>query len=255
MSRHDTSATASVLIIGDEILSGRTQDLNLRYIAQTLRAQGVLVSSAHIIPDEQEVIAEYVNRSRRRTDYVLTTGGIGPTHDDITAMSIAAAFEVPLVLNEIIAARIRSYSSSKDTLENRLRMAYIPKGAKLIENLTGGPHGFYIENVYAMAGIPRVLENMLPTIEFRGGKILHSGSLEVFVGESSIAVELTRIQNEERNIKIGSYPFRRRGKYGTTIVVSSHDRTPILRAIDRVIHAVHRMNEKVGNAEYDWLQD
>lgn len=251
MSQNTDSATACVLIIGDEILSGRTQDLNLQYIAKTLRGQGVLISAAHVIPDVEETIIEYVNETRNLHDYVLTTGGIGPTHDDITAKSIAAAFQVPLVQNEVIAARIRAYSASTDTLKNRLRMAYIPKGAGLIENLTGGPHGFYLNNVYAMAGIPRVLQSMLPTIQFRGGSVMHSMALEVFVGESWIAADLKRIQ-EENQVKVGSYPFRRHGKYGTTVVVRSHDKERILTAIDRVKNAVQSKGEAIGIEECDW---
>lgn len=251
MSQNTDSATACVLIIGDEILSGRTQDLNLQYIAKTLRGQGVLISAAHVIPDVEETIIEYVNEARNLHDYVLTTGGIGPTHDDITAKSIAAAFKVPLVQNEVIAARIRAYSASTDTLKNRLRMAYIPKGAGLIENLNGGPHGFYLNNVYAMAGIPRVLQSMLPTIQFRGGSIMHSMALEVFVGESWIAADLKRIQ-EENQVKVGSYPFRRHGKYGTTVVVRSHDKERILTAIDRVKNAVQSKGEAIGIEECDW---
>ncbi len=254
MSQNTDSATACVLIIGDEILSGRTQDLNLQYIAKTLRRQGVLISVAHVIPDVEETIIEYVNVTRNQHDYVLTTGGIGPTHDDITAKSIAAAFKVPLIMNEVIAQRIRSYSTSTETLNNRLRMAYVPQGAGLIENLTGGPHGFYINNVYAMAGIPRVLQSMLPTIQFRGGVVMHSGALEVFVGESWIAADLKRIQ-EENQVKVGSYPFRRKGKYCTTVVVRSHDKERILKALDRVKHAVQSRGETNGNVECDWLQE
>jgi len=133
-------------------------------------------------------------------------------------------------------------------------MAYVTQGAGLIENLTGGPHGFYINNVYAMAGIPRVLQSMPPTIPFRGWVVMHSGAPEVFVGESWIAADLKRIQ-EENQVKVGSYPFRRKGKYSTTVVVRSHDKERILKALDRVKHAVQSRGETNGNVECDWLQE
>lgn len=246
--------TASVLIIGNEILSGRTQDLNLQYIAQFLIQRGVVVTAAHIIPDDEDVIVDYINQSRIATNYVLTSGGIGPTHDDVTAACVAKAFGVPLVTNPTIAARITDRTVPPDILDRRMRMARVPKGAKLIENLTGGPHGFYIENVYVMAGIPRVLQNMLPTIEFKGGNRVHSCSLEVDLGESTIAAVLENSQKRFKEVEIGSYPFKRNDRYGTTVVFRSTNQALILNALDEVREWMHSQGFHTNQAQCDWLE-
>ena len=215
--------TACVLIIGNEILSGRTQDANLRYIATTLGAQGVRVMEARVIPDVHEVIIDSLNDSRANCDYVLTTGGIGPTHDDITAECVAQAFGVPLVMSPEIESRIRSRPAPEDVMANRLLMARIPQGATLIENSTGGPQGFAIENVYVMAGIPAVLQAMLPNVEFTGGAVVRSCSVTVYLGESNISEDLKEIQDRVPEVDIGSYPFVKQNRYGTTLVVRGTD--------------------------------
>ena len=152
--------TAAVLIIGNEILSGRTQDTNLAYLARKLNEYGIQIREARVVPDIEAEIVDAVNALRSRFDYVFTTGGIGPTHDDITAECIAAAFGVPLVVNEEIAEILRRRPSPPDIMESRMRMARIPEGGGLIRN-PFGPHGFYIDNVYVMAGIPRVMQAMI----------------------------------------------------------------------------------------------
>ncbi len=211
--------SACVLIIGNEILSGRTQDLNLQYIAQTLGEQGVTVREARVIPDDRDIIVDAVKYASATYDYVLTTGGIGPTHDDITAECIAAAFGVPLVNHPEIEIRIRGREAPADVMASRLLMARVPEGATLIENLTGGPQGFSMENVHVMAGIPAVLQAMLPNIEFSGGDTVKSRSVRAFMGESEIATQLGELQSRAPSVDIGSYPFHRDGIYGTTLVV------------------------------------
>ena len=166
--------TACVLIIGNEILSGRTQDTNLQHIALVLGEQGVRVREARVIADVEEEIVSAVNEARAKFDYVLTTGGIGPTHDDITADCIAKAFGVPLVVSEEIAAVIGQRPAPAEVMESRMLMARIPEGADLIDNPTGGPQGFCIGNVYVMAGIPSVMQGMLSTIPFAGGSVVRS---------------------------------------------------------------------------------
>ena len=217
----DRIVTACVVIIGNEILSGRTQDVNLAHIAQQLNAWGVRVGEACVIPDVEEVIVSTVNAARARFNYVFTTGGIGPTHDDITAECIARAFGVPLVISPEIADRVRRRPAPAEVMENRLRMARIPEGATLIENPTGGPQGFLMENVFVMAGIPSVMQAMLSTVgdEIHGGAVVRSRSVTAYLGESQIASALTEIQARYPDIELGSYPFYRKSRYGTTLVM------------------------------------
>jgi len=241
-----------VLLIGNELLSGRTRDSNLHYIAQYLSSKGVRVAEARVIPDIHQRIADTVNEVRINHDYVFTTGGIGPTHDDITAESIALAFDVPLVENETIANRIKKRSAPTSTLTNRLRMARVPQGASLIENLTGGPQGFYLENVYVMAGIPSVLRAMLPTIEITVSAPLHSCSLEVAVGESHIAHQLDQIQRDFPTIEVGSYPFVRDGNIGTSVVFRGTKIEELSAAFDLTKQALLRIGTRPSAETFDW---
>ncbi len=217
--------TACVLVIGNEILSGRTQDTNLNHIARQLNEWGIRVREARVIPDVVEIIVSAVQEASRRFDYVFTTGGIGPTHDDITADCVANAFEVELVEHPEIAARIRQREAPPDVMASRLRMARVPDGARLIENATGGPQGFAIGNVYVMAGIPMVMQAMLSTLEGQldGGAPVRSRSVTAFLGESQIAGPLGQIQARYPHIDLGSYPFSREGRYGTSLVMRGTD--------------------------------
>jgi molybdenum cofactor synthesis domain-containing protein len=217
--------TAAVVIIGNEILSGRTQDTNLQDIAKSLGEWGIRVTEGRVIPDEERTIVSVVNEVRARHDYVFTTGGIGPTHDDITAECIAKAFAVPLVEHPEIAALIRRREAPPDVMASRLRMARVPSGAGLIENSTGGPPGFFIGNVYVMAGIPSVMRSMLATLQSKltGGAVLQTRSLTAFLPESAIAAPLSELQTRYAQVEMGSYPFTREGRYGTTLVLRSSD--------------------------------
>ena len=226
--------TASVLIIGNEILSGRTQDVNLNHIAKVLGEQGVRVREARVVPDVEDVIVDAVNDARARFDYVFTTGGIGPTHDDITADCIAKAFDVPLVVSEAIAERIRGRPAPADVMASRLRMARIPRGAELIDNPTGGPQGFRMANVFVMAGIPAVMQAMLSTVEVQGGAVVRSRSVTAYLGESQVATGLTRIQARYPEVDLGSYPFTRDGRYGTTLVMRGTNPDDLAAMLDDV---------------------
>ena len=241
--------TACVLIIGNEILSGRTQDLNLQYIAETLGEQGVTVKESRVIPDEHEVIIDAVNYARKSFDYVLTTGGIGPTHDDITAECIAKAFGVELVMHPEIERRIRMRDAPEEVMNSRLLMARVPEGATLIDNLTGGPQGFSVENVHVMAGIPAVLQAMLPTIEFRGGDTVKSRSVRAFMGESEIATELGELQTNVPSVDIGSYPFHREGIYGTTLVVRGTDLAEVESTVDEIRSIIRSRGSEPGEVD------
>ena len=244
--------TACVVIIGNEILSGRTQDLNLQYIAKHLASNGVTVTEARVIPDIEEVIVNTVNEVRVAHDYVLTTGGIGPTHDDITADCIARAFGVPLVINETIAERIRRRPAPDDVMRNRMLMARIPEGAELIDNVTGGPQGFSIGNVYVMAGIPEIAQAMLPTVEFEGGDIVESCSVTAQMGESDIAQDLREIQADFSSVDLGSYPFFRDGIYGTSLVMRGTSRDDLTAMMNRVKSAIERKGSSPLDERYDW---
>ena len=244
-----SAVTACVLVIGNEILSGRTQDINLNHIALTLGGWGIQVREARVIPDLPDVIIGAINTSRVTYDYVFTTGGIGPTHDDITADCVAQAFDVPLIINEEIAALIRQRPAPPDIMQARMRMARIPQGGGLVANLTGGPPGFYIENVYVMAGIPRVMQAMLATLEdkLRRGPVVRSRSVTAFLGESQIARPLGEIQARFPDVDLGSYPFFKNDRYGTSLVMRGTDET----ALDDMLEAVKTAIVAAGETPQD----
>ena len=224
MSSTPQHVSAAILIIGNEILSGRTQDTNLAYLAKKLNEYGIQIRETRVVPDIEAEIVTAVNALRKRYDYVFTTGGIGPTHDDITADCIAKAFGVPLVINEEIAEILRRRESPPDIMEMRMRMARIPKGGGLIRNPLG-PHGFYIENVYVMAGIPQVMQAMVGSLEgqLRRGVTIQSLSVTAYLPESHVARRLGEIQDKYPHIDLGSYPFHRNDQYGTTLVMRGSD--------------------------------
>lgn len=241
------SVTACVLIIGNEILSGRTQDVNLSFIARTLNEVGIQVREARTIPDDARVIIDTVREVREQHDYVFTTGGIGPTHDDITAECIAEAFSVPLMMHPDIEARIRGYARerglSEEVTEASLRMARVPRGADLIETEIGAP-GFSIGNVYVMAGIPAVMQSMLKLLapRLQGARPVRSRSVGVFLGESTIADRLRAIQDRYPQIDLGSYPFSEANRYGTTLVVRGPDET----LLEQVLEELHGLIRELG---------
>jgi molybdenum cofactor synthesis domain-containing protein len=217
--------TAAVVIIGNEILSGRTQDTNLRDIALAVGRRGIRLTEGRVVPDIEAEIVSVVNEVRARHDYVFTTGGIGPTHDDITAECIAKAFGVPLVEHPKIAEMIRRREAPPHVMAARLRMALVPQGADLVENSTGGPPGFYIGNVYVLAGIPAVMRAMLAALEPKliGGAVVQSRSVTAYLAESAIAAPLSDLQRQHPEVDIGSYPFNEAGRYGTTLVIRGVD--------------------------------
>lgn len=232
--------TASVLIIGNEILSGKTQDANVQFLGQSLARLGIMLAEARIIRDEPEVIAAVINELRHRHSYVFTTGGIGPTHDDMTAESVALAFGVELVLNEEAARRIGR--GSRDLNPARLKMAMIPEGASLIDNPLSHAPGFRIENVFVMAGIPSIARAMFTAIEgdLAGGRPIHSKSIDLYSREGDFAQALEEIANRHREVEIGSYPFSREGRFGASIVVRGTDGA-------RVDAALREVTEKLSS--------
>lgn len=217
--------TACLIIIGDEILSGRTQDANLNYLAKWLNAHEIQLAEARVVPDDEAVIVNTINECRKKYAYVFTTGGIGPTHDDITAASVAKAFGVALELNDEAADRLAARVGLENMTPARLRMAYVPSGSRLIDNPVSAAPGFQIENVFVMAGIPTVMQSMLDGLSRRltGGSRILSRTIHVFAGESLIAETLEAVQNDHPGVQIGSYPFYHSAKYGANLVLRARD--------------------------------
>jgi len=221
----DTPVTAALVIIGDEILSGRTEDANLPVIARWLGERGVRLAEARIVPDRHAAIAEAVNATRRLHDYVFTTGGIGPTHDDITAEAVAQAFDRPLRLHEEAYRRLQAHYPPGEFTEARQRMARVPEGGELIDNPVSVAPGFRLDNVYVLAGVPEIVEVMLDSLAHTvtGGAPMRSKSLGVALPESAFADALGRIQRAYPDVQIGSYPFYHSGGAGLHVVMRSTD--------------------------------
>lgn len=213
-------STACVIVIGNEILSGRTQDVNLNWLAVQLNAVGVRLREARVIPDVPEIIIKTVNECRAAYDYVFTTGGIGPTHDDITSECIAQAFGVPYERHKEAETLLVNHYSPEMLNEARLRMANMPRGATLIPNPVSTAPGFIIGNVYVMAGVPRIMQAMFDGIKhsLKGGEPVLSITISIFLTEGTIAKGLTEIQHRFPDVEIGSYPFVRNNKLGTSLV-------------------------------------
>ncbi len=233
-----TNPTAAMLVIGDEILSGRTLDTNTQHLAARLTQMGVRMAEVRVVPDVHEVIVDAVNTLRAAYTHVFTSGGIGPTHDDITADCIAAAFGVKIGIRDDARAILQAHYDRSGLEFNaaRQRMARIPDGATLIDNPISAAPGFTIGNVHVMAGVPDVFHAMvagvLPTIT--GGAPLLSQTLRVMRGEGEVAAELGGIAADFPELSIGSYPFQLNGAYGTNIVVRGTDGGMIDRAMIRV---------------------
>ncbi len=218
--------TAALLIIGDEILSGRTKDKNAGWLAEELTAFGVQMIEVRVVPDIEDEIIGAVHALREKADYLMTTGGIGPTHDDITAESIAKAFETELELNkDAYEILIDHYGDEKLVTEPRKKMAMIPKGADLILNPVSGAPGFHIENVFVMAGVPKIMQGMFDYVKdmMTPGAVILSRSVACNLQESQIAERLGELQKNHPDISIGSYPHFHDGKTGISIVLRSMD--------------------------------
>ena len=229
---------AALIIIGNEILSGRTQDANLQYIALGLNEVGVQLKEVRVIPDDEATIIATVNAMRASYDYVFTTGGIGPTHDDITAECVAKAFGVPLLRDPRAVECLLRQIKAENLNEARLRMARIPEGAALIDNPVSHAPGFILGNVYVMAGVPRIMQAMFAGIRhnLRGGARMLSKSVTIFVGEGAVADGLGEIQRRRPEVEIGSYPFLRNGNFGTVIVIRGTNPAAVLAAATDIGH-------------------
>jgi molybdenum cofactor synthesis domain-containing protein len=232
-----TQSTACVLIIGNEILSGKTQDTNLQFLGFELAKLGIRLAEGRVVRDEPAAIIRHVNECRREFTYVFTTGGIGPTHDDITTECIAQAFGVPLVLSDAIVEMMQR--SGRPLNEARLKMARIPRGAVLVENTVSLP-GFRIDNVFVFAGIPSIARAMfvgaVPML-LQGEPIL-SASVDALLREGDFAEALENIQKRYATVEIGSYPFNRDGKLGATLVARGTERALLSTVISEIVAAI-----------------
>ena len=227
MSGQAKTWTAALVVIGDEILSGRTQDKNVAQVAAWLNEQGIRLDEVRIVPDEKRRIADTVNELRAMHDYLFTTGGIGPTHDDITVDAMAEAFGVAVVIHPDARAILEDYYRDRPggLNEARLRMARVPEGAELIPNPTSGAPGVKIGNVYMMAGVPHIAASMLEALtgKLEGGRPIVSVTVGARAAESEVADLLRETEESHPGVAIGSYPFFKDGKYGANFVIRSED--------------------------------
>ena len=225
----NTKVNAAILIIGNEILSGRTQDTNTTTLATWLNSIGVKVNEVRVIPDIERTIIDTLNVLRKENNYVFTTGGIGPTHDDITAQSVSKAFSLNYEIHKEAYKILESYYKPGEFNEGRQKMVWMPQNAKLILNPTSGAPGFSVENVFCLPGVPSILKSMLGSLKNRivGGEPILSHTLSLKTVESEIANSLKKVQNQNKDVEIGSYPFFHAGKLGVSIVLRSENQSKI----------------------------
>ena len=234
---------AALIIIGNEILSGRTKDKNLAYLAEWLNEIGIQLYEVRVIRDDEKEIIDCVNLLRKKYDYVFTTGGIGPTHDDITTESIAKAFNVELETNPEALKILQSYYKEGELNEARLKMTLLPKGAELVENPVTKAPGFKMVNVFVMAGIPSIMQGMLEGAKafLKVGNKMTSKSIDVFMPESYVAEELSKMQDNYPEVEIGSYPFNKEGQFGTSLVMRSANLDTLERCASDVAEMVKKL--------------
>ncbi|MBZ6377445.1 competence/damage-inducible protein A [Pacificimonas flava] len=240
MPTEDNIWTAGLIVIGDEILSGRTQDANTAYLAKWLNVEGIALAGVEIVPDDMDRIVGAVNRARDAYDYVFTTGGIGPTHDDITVDAVARALDRRVVIHPEAERTLRSYYGN-DITEARLRMARVPEGAELMPNPVSGAPGIRIDGrLFLMAGVPKITQGMLAGLQgqLEGGQPVVDRTVGAWTGETAVADVLVAVEREKPGIQIGSYPFWREGKVGSNFVIRGRDQAAVDDAADRLMTAL-----------------
>ena len=243
----ETKVNAAILIIGNEILSGRTQDTNTSTLATWLNSIGVKVGEVRVIPDVEETIISTLNHLRKVYNYVFTTGGIGPTHDDITAESVSKAFGLKYEIHRQAYKILEAYYKPGEFNKGRQKMVWMPSNANLILNPTSGAPGFNVENVYCLPGVPSILKSMLGGLknDIVGGEPIISKTISLRTIESEIADSLTKIQNENKDVEIGSYPFFQAGKLGVSIVLRSEDQVKIDECNSKILKFVNEKNIEI----------
>ena len=238
----ETKVNAAILIIGNEILSGRTQDTNTSTLATWLNSIGVKVGEVRVIPDVEETIISNINLLRKIYDYVFTTGGIGPTHDDITAESVSKAFGLKYEIHKKAYKILEAYYKPGEFNKGRQKMVWMPSNANLILNPTSGAPGFNVENVYCLPGVPSILKSMLGGLknDIVGGDPIISKTISLRTVESEIADSLTKVQNDSQDVEIGSYPFFQAGKLGVSIVLRSENQSKIDECNSKILEFVNK---------------
>lgn len=239
--------SGAIVIIGNEILSGRTQDTNTSWMAEKLTTRGIVLGEVRVIPDDRDVIIGTVNEVRKKFDYVFTTGGIGPTHDDVTAEAIAAAFGRKLAVNEEARRVLEAHYSPEKMTPPQMKMAMIPEGAGLIPNPVSAAPGFIMENVYVMAGVPRIMQAMMDYLlsYIPGGKPVLSSTVSCTLRESVVADDLTALQQKYDGIQIGSYPHYRGGAMGLSLVIRGTDRQILDRATEELVGIIRKHGDEL----------
>ncbi|MAN79364.1 MAG: competence/damage-inducible protein A [Magnetovibrio sp.] len=230
------TVTACLIIIGNEILSGRTRDANLQFLGENLNKLGIRMLEGRVIPDVEATIIANVNDARARFDYVFTTGGIGPTHDDITSACIAKAFGRKLIRHPDAEKLLLAHYKPEDVTEARMKMADVPEGSILLDNPVSRAPGFQVDNVFVLPGVPRIMQAMFDLFKHRltGGAEMLSKSIASYTPEGKIAARLMALQDEHPALEIGSYPFSRDGKHGSTIVIRGTDAADIAAAAEKL---------------------
>ena len=241
--KKNTKVNAAILIIGNEILSGRTQDTNTSTLATWLNSIGVKVEEVRVIPDNEKTIVETLNTLRKSNDYVFTTGGIGPTHDDITAASVSKAFGLKYEIHKEAFKILEAYYKPGEFNDGRQKMVWMPENANLILNPTSGAPGFSVENVFCLPGVPSIMKSMLGGLKHKivGGEPILSHTISLRTVESEIADSLSKVQDKNKDVEIGSYPFFHAGKLGVSIVLRSENKSKIDTCNNEILKFV---NEK-----------
>ncbi len=251
MKKKSKHVNATILIIGNEILSGRTQDKNVSFISNWLNSKcGISVTEVRIIPDVENTIIKNIRELSKNFDYVFTTGGIGPTHDDITAQSISKAFGVKYEYHNEAFEILEKYYGKKDFNDGRKKMAKIPAGSKLIYNPSSAAPGFMIKNVISLPGVPSILNSMIENCKkhLKSGLKIHSTTLNIFTVESQVSKDLSRIQKKYiKKVDIGSYPFFRLGKVGVSIVSRSESKSILSKVKKELKEMIKRKKIKIFN--------
>ena len=235
---------ASIIIIGNEVLSGRTKDLNTSTVSMWLNSIGINVREVRVIPDIEKIIVDTVIELSSKFNYVFTTGGIGPTHDDITAESISKAFNLEYGFHKEAFSILEKYYEPGQFNEGRQKMAKMPISAKLILNPSSGAPGFYVKNVFCLPGVPSILKSMLGGLNnvLVGGDPILSKTINLRTYESEIAKSLTNVQDNNKDVEIGSYPFFRQGKLGVSLVLRSVDQIKIDKCNSQILEFVKEKN-------------
>ena len=242
MKKVNTIANAAIIVIGNEILSGRTQDINVSFLCKWLNDLGVRVTEVRIIEDNEDSIVKNVNELKNKFKYIFTTGGIGPTHDDITSKSIAKAFNIKYDFHKEAYEILEKYYTPEKFNEGRKKMAKIPENAKLIYNPSSGAPGFIVKNVFCLPGVPSILKSMIHGLKDKiiGGNKILSQTITIQTVESEIAQSLEDVQKKFKNVEIGSYPFFRLGKIGVSIVIRSTIKNEIDECYKEIVNFIKK---------------